>query len=448
MQTLLEKYDVPGPRYTSYPTVPHWDSANHNEKVWKESLANCFQQSDNEISIYIHLPFCESLCTYCGCTTRITKNHSVELTYIPYLLKEWRLYKNSLGEVPIIKEIHLGGGTPTFFSAENLKLLINGILLDCTLAEDFEFGFEGHPGNTTEAHLRVLASLGFTRVSFGIQDFDPLVQKTINRKQSYQQVEEVCRLARKHGFTSINFDLIYGLPSQSLQSIEDTISKTIALAPNRIAYYSYAHVPWIKAAQLSYEEQLPCPKIKSKMYQLGKQLLTAAGYMDVGMDHFALPQDNLYQAFLSGTLHRSFMGYTTQATKLLIGLGMSAISDSWTAFNQNHKLISNYYQSLDKNEFPIFKGHQLTEDDLIVREHILNLMCRFETLWNDKERLDLGMAYDLELLDTLKEDGLIIRDNYGIKVSDAGKPYIRNICMALDKKLLSSTQKIQFSQTV
>ncbi len=448
MQALIEKYNVPGPRYTSYPTVPHWDSSIHTEDKWKESLVNCFRQSGNEISIYIHLPFCESLCTYCGCTTRITKNHRVELTYIPYLLKEWQLYKSTFDGKPIIKEIHLGGGTPTFFSPENLKLLIDGLLFGCTVSEHFEFGFEGHPSNTTEAHLSTLAKLGFTRVSFGIQDFDPLVQKTIHREQSYEQVSEVCHLARKYGYTSINFDLIYGLPNQTLRSIEDAINKTTELAPNRIAYYSYAHVPWIKTAQLSYEEDLPSPTLKSKMYQLGKVMLTNAGYMDVGMDHFALPNDNLYEAFVSGSLHRSFMGYTTQATKLLVGLGMSAISDSWTAFNQNHKLIYNYYQSLDKNEFPILKGHQLTEEDLIVREHILNLMCRFETLWNEKEQLDLGMNYNMELLDTLQEDGLILWDNHGIKVLDAGKPYIRNVCMALDNNLISSSPKVQFSQTV
>ncbi|MFY0607107.1 MAG: oxygen-independent coproporphyrinogen III oxidase [Cyclobacteriaceae bacterium] len=448
MQDLIEKYNVPGPRYTSYPTVPNWKEQKNDNLQWKDAITNCFWRSGKEVSIYIHLPFCESLCTYCGCTTRITKNHGVESEYIGYILKEWQLYLDTFPTTPIIKEIHLGGGTPTFFAPANLKKLIEGITEKVMIAEDFEFGFEGHPGNTTEDHLKTLANLGFSRISLGIQDFDPLVQETINRKQSFEQVSTVCDLARQYGFTSINFDLIYGLPNQSLETVSATIEKTLKLAPTRIAFYGYAHIPWIKAAQKSFEHLLPAPEIKASMYQIGKQMLSEAGYHDVGMDHFALPTDKLYRAYKDGSIHRSFMGYTTQESDLLVGLGMSSISDSWTAFRQNHKLLTNYYKALDAGEFPFFKGHQLTHEDLLVRKHILNLMCKFETAWDEQELLKMGIFYNVDLLEELQQDGLIEWGHTGVKVTESGKPFIRNVCMALDVNLWSKQPKSRFSQTV
>jgi len=448
MEKLIRKYNVPGPRYTSYPTVPHWDDTKHNQTAWTNSVINCFQQGGGEVSLYIHLPFCESLCTYCGCTTRITKNHSVEEKYITYLLKEWNIYKALLPAEPIIKEIHLGGGTPTFFAPANLQRLIHGILEDSQLGHDYEFGFEGHPGNTSVEHLSALASLGFSRVSFGIQDFDPEVQETINRHQTFEQVLEVTQLARQYGFKSINYDLIYGLPKQTVHTITDTINKTIMLNPSRIAFYGYAHVPWIKKAQKSFEEHLPNADERLKMYQVGKYLLTNNGYHDIGMDHFAQPTDRLYQAFENGTLHRSFMGYTTQDSDLLIGLGMSSISDSWTAFNQNEKVLAKYYERLDANELPIIKGHQLSEQDLTIRKHILNLMCRFETSWETQEFIQLGDEYNVTLLNELEADGLISWHSHGIKVLDKGKPFVRNVCMALDPHLWKNEKISAFSQTV
>lgn len=448
MENLISKYNVPGPRYTSYPTVPHWDDSTYNEASWKESLSGTFRESNGEVSLYIHLPFCESLCTYCGCTTRITKNHGVESKYIRYVLKEWALYKATFPSPPVIREIHLGGGTPTFFTPENLEVLIHGLLDGAVLPVGYEFGFEGHPGNTTEEHLRVLSQLGFTRVSFGIQDFDPEVQLIINRKQDYGQVERVTQLARAHGFTSINYDLIYGLPKQTESTIRKTIAQTIKLAPGRIAYYGYAHVPWIKRAQRSFQAYLPDADQKAAMYQLGKQLLVDAGYKDMGMDHFALPTDSLYRAFEQGRLHRNFMGYTTQASRLLIGLGMSAISDSWTAFSQNHKTLPQYYTSLDQDIFPSFRGHLLTQEDLLVRQHILHLMCQFETSWGQEEWMEMRENYHTRLLDQLASDQLIAWGQDGIRVLDAGKPFIRNVCMALDARLWKDQQAARFSQTV
>ncbi len=448
MDRLISKYNTPGPRYTSYPTVPHWDASSHNEENWKKSVIDCFTEGNNTVSLYIHLPFCESLCAYCGCTTKITKNHSVEETYITHVLKEWDLYMASFPTAPTIKEIHLGGGTPTFFTPDNLQRLIKGITKNTILSSDYEFGFEGHPNNTTEAHLKALSELGFSRISLGIQDFNTEVQKTINRRQTFEQVKKVTELARQYGFQSINFDLIYGLPKQSSETIQETIQKTIELNPSRIAFYGYAHVPWIKRAQNSFVEFLPTPELRLEMYQTGKKLLTDAGYHDIGMDHFAQSEDKLYKAFMDGSLHRSFMGYTTQTSDLLIGLGMSSISDSWKAFNQNEKVLDKYYERIDNGELPIIKGHQLSEQDLIIRQHILNLMCRFETSWDTKEFYAFENLYNADLLNELQNDQLIEWNSEGIKVLDLGKPFVRNVCMALDPHLWENKEMRAFSQTV
>src|SRR5690606_15741340 len=253
---LVKKYNVAAPRYTSYPTVPYWDNENWDKHQWVEKVKITHAESLNEgISIYIHLPFCESLCTYCGCTTRITKNHQVELPYIYDVIKEWQLYKEHLGNDITIGDIHLGGGTPTFFAPENLNLLISSILSDSKVSDTAEFSFEAHPANTTEEHLAVLFSLGFRRLSLGIQDFDPLVQFIINRKQSEEEILWVMNKAREIGYTSINFDLIYGLPKQSIDTITNTINKVIQLKPDRISFYSYAHVPWLKPGQRHYSEK-------------------------------------------------------------------------------------------------------------------------------------------------------------------------------------------------
>jgi Coproporphyrinogen III oxidase and related Fe-S oxidoreductases len=274
MEELVQKYNVAAPRYTSYPTVPFWDNEAFSRMAWTNQVYQTFQQSKEKgISLYIHLPFCESLCTYCGCNTRITKNHRVEEPYIVSLLKEWEMYVALFkGERPLLAEIHLGGGTPTFFHPDNLRVLIEGILKHADLAPDRSFSFEAHPANTTIAHLQTLFDLGFRRLSLGIQDFDPLVQFVINRHQTSAEVEEVMQNARKIGFESINFDLIYGLPKQSLATVEDTIEKAMLLKPDRISFYSYAHVPWIKPGQRHYTEaDLPNGAAKLALYNLGKK---------------------------------------------------------------------------------------------------------------------------------------------------------------------------------
>ncbi|WP_308993006.1 oxygen-independent coproporphyrinogen III oxidase [Mariniflexile litorale] len=436
LHSLVNKYNIAGPRYTSYPTVPYWDEATFSLKKWKSSLIQSYKESNSKegMSLYIHLPFCESLCTFCGCNKRITKQHAVESPYINAVLKEWNLYLELLEEKPIIKELHLGGGTPTFFSPENLKRLINGIFMHATRAENYEFSFEGHPNNTTREHLQALYDVGFRRVSYGVQDYNETVQKAIHRIQPFENVKKATNLAREIGYTSVGHDIIFGLPFQTREHIKETILKTKALLPDRLAFYSYAHVPWIKGnGQRGFNDSdLPSAASKRQQYELGKQLLAEVGYHEIGMDHFALTNDSLYQSMNNGNLHRNFMGYTASKTQTMIGLGVSAISDSWYGFAQNVKGIESYYNLLKDNILPIYRGHILNEEDLVIRKHILNLMCRFKTSWT-KDKLCFEALPDVLIrLQEMKKDGLLNTHSNTIEVTEKGRPFVRNICMAFD----------------
>ncbi|OYU84318.1 MAG: oxygen-independent coproporphyrinogen III oxidase [Flavobacterium sp. BFFFF2] len=437
--SLIQKYNVPGPRYTSYPTVPYWDDASFDVTKWKQSVLQSFDESNAEegLSLYIHLPFCESLCTFCGCHKRITKRHEVEAPYIDALLKEWQLYLELFPKKPHIREIHLGGGTPTFFSPLHLKKLIDGILESADVAPNYEFSFEGHPSSTSRAHLKTLFDLGFRRVSFGVQDYSPTVQNAINRHQSFHDVAKVTFWAREIGYTSVSHDLIYGLPFQKMDDVLDTIDKTRSLKPDRLAFYSYAHVPWMKGnGQRGFNDaDVPKDDEKRALYEAGKQRLLAHQYVEIGMDHFALPTDDLYQSFTTGNLHRNFMGYSSTHTKLLIGLGVSSISDSWYAFAQNEKQLEAYYSQLDEGEFPVFRGHTLTTEDLVVRRHILNLMCRYTTSWTQLRDRFAALPEVLDSLAEMQQDGLIQIESDSLTILEAGKPFIRNVCMAFDLRL-------------
>ncbi|QFZ55209.1 oxygen-independent coproporphyrinogen III oxidase [Oceanihabitans sp. IOP_32] len=450
---LINKYNIAGPRYTSYPTVPYWDSATFSLERWKSSLAASFKESNvNEgLSLYIHLPFCESLCTFCGCNKRITKQHSVESPYIKAVLKEWQLYLELFDEKPVIKEMHLGGGTPTFFSPEHLKLLINGILKDSEIAKNHEFSFEGHPNNTTRAHLQALYDVGFRRVSYGVQDYNETVQKAINRIQPFENVKQATDLAREIGYTSVGHDIIFGLPHQTVAHVKETILKTKALLPDRLAFYSYAHVPWIKGSgQRGYNESdLPSPELKREQYELGKALLAEVGYHEIGMDHFALATDSLYKSMVSGNLHRNFMGYTASKTQAMVGLGVSSISDSWYGFAQNVKHLETYYDLLDENKIPVYRGHILNEEDLIIRKHILNLMCQFKTEWSQNHLYFEELPKALSQLSEMEEDGLLVIKPNSIEITEKGQPFVRNVCMAFDLLLQRKKPDVQlFSMTV
>jgi oxygen-independent coproporphyrinogen-3 oxidase len=434
---LVIKYNLPVPRYTSYPTVPFWkdeiDITN-----WKKLLKQQFAIHNQKqgISLYIHLPFCESLCTYCGCNKKITTNHSVEEEYLIMIEKEFSLYLDLLKEKPVISEIHLGGGTPTFFSPANLERLINFINHCSIVHPQHEFSIEGHPNNTTHEHLQALYDLGFRRISYGVQDNDPEVQRIINRIQPLENVKNATNNAREIGFESVNFDLIYGLPKQTLQSITRTFEQVLEIKPDRIAFYSYAHVPWASRGQRLFDENdLPSPEEKLQLYLKGKEILTNAGYTDIGMDHFALPTDTLYDAWAEGTLHRNFMGYTTQHTSILLGLGVSSISDIGNAFAQNKKTLHDYYASISKNELPVFRGYFLNEEDIAFRKYILNISCGGRTGFNP-EHLEILKQYSFPELKKLEEDKLIEWNETGLTATPLGSHFIRNICSAFDLHLI------------
>ena len=453
MCSLVQKYNVAGPRYTSYPTVPYWNMDTFSSKKWQSSLIQSFKESNAKegISLYIHLPFCESMCTFCGCHKRITQRHEVEEPYIRSVLKEWKLYCDLFNERPIIKELHLGGGTPTFFSPQHLKNLIKGIFSIAKRAENYEFSFEGHPNNTTKEHLQALYDVGFRRVSFGVQDYNVKVQQAIHRIQPFANVKNVTEWARQIGYTSIGHDIIFGLPFQKEEHVRETILRTKELRPDRLAFYSYAHVPWLKGnGQRGYKDaDLPTADEKRQQYETGKALLAEVGYHEIGMDHFALTTDTLYKSMESGSLHRNFMGYTASKTQAMIGLGASSISDSWYGFAQNVKGIEEYRHLVENDVIPVYRGHILTDEDRAIRKHILNLMCGFKTSWTNENLRIQRIEEVTERLKEMEQDALLIVSEDGIEVTEKGRPFIRNICMAFDVLLhTKEPEKRLFSMTV
>ncbi len=451
---LVDKYNVQGPRYTSYPTVPYWDEKNFSVDIYLNTLEKTFSESNNKegISIYVHLPFCESLCTFCGCNKRITKNHGVEAPYIELLKKEWDLYLLYFRDKPKIKEIHLGGGTPTFFSPQNLESLITYLFDTSQLSGQPELGFEAHPNNTTLEHLKVLYDLGFRRISMGVQDYDPIVQEAIHRIQPFENVKRLTEWSRNIGYTSVSHDLVFGLPKQKVSGIIDTVQKTIALNPDRLAFYSYAHVPWIEGiiGQRGFsDEDIPTGYDKRILYETGRTLLEEAGYIEIGMDHFAKPHDSLYQAVLNKNLHRNFMGYTIGFSKLMVGLGVSSIGDTWLAFGQNEKTLEKYEEKIKQNQLPIFRGHILTDIDLIIRKHILNIMCTGETSWEKTETYFPEISQVIEHLNEATKDGLVEINDKHLIVTPLGKAFVRNIAMAFDLHLQKKQPQSKiFSLTV
>ncbi len=449
---LLEKYNVAVPRYTSYPTVPYWKDSIDVQQ-WQQAFMQQFALKNTKegISLYIHLPFCEKLCTYCGCNKKITGNHSVEEEYMEALLKEWHLYQKMMDSRPVIREVHLGGGTPTFFSPENLTKMLSGIFEKAEIHPEHEFSFEGHPNNTSQDHLEALYKLGFLRVSYGVQDNDAEVQRIINRIQPFENVKNATEMARAIGYESVNFDLIYGLPKQTLATMEKTILQSISLKPDRVAFYSYAHVPWTSRGQRLFDENdLPSADLKMKLYQLGKKLFLENGYYDIGMDHFALQTDDLYKAKEEGRLHRNFMGYTTQRTAMLLGLGVSSISDAGIAFAQNEKTLHDYYAIINKNELPVQRGYFLSEEDSAFRKYILDISCQGKTVFL-KEHLPELKKYSFPELKKLASDGLLLWDEHGLVVTELGRHFIRNICKAFDLHLQRShneSEKPKYSKAI
>ena len=431
---LFKKYDVPAPRYTSYPTVPYW-SESPTTQQWVSELSKTFAVDATTWSMYIHIPFCETLCTFCGCNTSITKDHGREEPYLKLLLKEWELYLKAVPDIAKrpLKQIHLGGGTPTFFSPANLKKLLEPILASVTRDPvHFEGSVEVDPRRTTPDHLRALKELGFNRVSMGVQDFNPEVQRLVHRVQPRDITEGLTNEARGMGYTSVNFDLIYGLPKQTRESIREMAEITVELRPDRIALYSFALVPWIKPAQrLFKDEDLPVGEEKRHLYEIAREILMNAGYREIGMDHFALPTDTLSLSEDRGTLHRNFMGYAETRTDVLLGLGVSSISETPGCFHQNEKVLPVYERMLTQDEIPTLRGHLLSEEDRKRREQILEFMTRWEIeLESDAQAKDVR-----DFLSSLIQDGLVKLEGRKMTLTDAGRPFLRNACMALDSRL-------------
>lgn len=454
MTNLFEKYDVAGPRYTSYPTVPYWESAP-GQAEWIAALRWELSNSAKKnlgAAVYIHLPFCEALCTFCACNKIITKNHDRARPYIETVQREWKIYleKLQMKKIPVA-EIHLGGGTPTFMVPDELRDLLSAMYNGMALTSDVQLSFESDPRVTTTEHLKTLYDLGFRRVSLGVQDYDPVVQNAINRVQSVEMVGSLVKTARAVGYTGVNFDLVYGLPYQTVDSIEKTISAVIEQEPDRIAFYSYAHVPWLeKTGQRKFTDgDVPVGAAKRALYERGRELFLAAGYVEIGMDHFALPHDDLARALNEKTLFRNFMGYTPHHVSPMIGLGVSAIGDAWTAFAQNEKDITAYSARVLGGELPIARGHCLTTEDLILRQHILNIMTQGETHWRDENLFTDDLQNVPARLVEFAADGLVeIMDN-GIRMTSAGWPFLRNICMVFDARLQrQQPDKPLFSRTM
>lgn len=447
MTDLFAKYDVPAPRYTSYPTVPFWTDSPTTDR-WLEELNKAFADDSATWSLYFHLPFCESLCTFCACNTVITRDHGREEGYVELLSTEWNLYLDrvpALAERPLLG-VHLGGGTPTFFAKENLERILKPILSKTRIDQNrFEASVEVHPGHTTREQLIMLHELGFTRISIGVQDFDPEVQRLVNRHQPYEVTKSVTDNARELGYTSVNYDLIYGLPRQNPERFRETVEKTINLRPDRIALYSFARVPWIKPAQRSYkDEDLPVAGEKRALYELAREMLAQAGYVEIGMDHFALPSDGMAQAQRKHTLHRNFQGYTETRTTVLLGLGVSAISETPTCFHQNEKAFPIYNRRVRQGEIPTLRGHLLSAEDRRLREQILEFMTRFKVELQPEQQDDAKV-----FLQPMIEDGLVKVSDDSLQLTEKGTPFLRNACMFFDQRLRSQEQRPQvFSQAL
>lgn len=446
MKHLLEKYDTPAPRYTSYPTVPYWtDSPTLDECI--QSLDTYLSPKDSKLAIYLHIPFCETLCTFCGCNTSITKNHTVEEPYVTALKNELQLYTYRVSSLngKNLSELHLGGGSPTYLSDYNLQSTIEFILTKLNPAEDPQYSIEVDPRRTRISQLKLLQKLGFRRISLGVQDFDPEVQRLVNRIQPFELTENITLEARALGFDSINFDLIYGLPKQTLTSMQYSIEKTLELKPDRIAFYSYAHVPWIKASQrLFTEKDLPEPTLKRDLYEMGRSLLEKEGYREIGMDHFALPHDKLWKAFNANKLHRNFMGYSDSKTDVMLGLGSSSISETPNLFFQNQKLEMKYRKSILDGIIPILRGHKLTPSDQTRKQLILDLM----TSWQVKVPNEMK-SHVFHFLQEMESDHLVHWQGETLTVTEKGKPFLRIVAMAFDEKLqLSQPTKPVFSKAI
>jgi oxygen-independent coproporphyrinogen-3 oxidase len=445
-EELIRRFDKLGPRYTSYPTADRFHP-EFTEQTYITYLEQRAVDADKNppLSIYIHVPFCESLCYFCACNKIITKDHSRTTEYLRYLAKEMDLVVARIGPDRRTAQIHFGGGTPTFLNADELRELMTMIRSHFDILPDAELGIEIDPRTVSDDTLALLAELGFNRTSFGVQDFDPAVQQAVNRIQPYEMVEKAVTASRKAGFQSINADLIYGLPKQSQASFNRTLDKVIELSPDRIALYNYAHLPTrFKAQGQIIESELPSAEERLQIFLMSVRRLLDAGYIYIGLDHFSKPDDELNKARLDKSLHRNFQGYTTRADCDLIGFGVSAIGKVGHSYSQSVRTIKAYYEHLDAGQLPIEKGFSLTDDDVLRRQVIMELMCSgpvdFAAI-NQTHGIDFRnyFADELAQLQQYEAAELIRIDEHSIQVTPKGRMFVRAVGMVFDKYLALQT---------
>jgi oxygen-independent coproporphyrinogen III oxidase len=452
---LLQRYDRPGPRYTSYPTAVEFHTG-FDRAQYLEHLAAAAAKPDEPLSLYVHLPFCEERCSFCGCSVIITKKRDVAARYLDYLDREIDMLASALDGRRGVLQYHWGGGTPTYLSLPQIEALHRRLTAHFDIRAGAEVAIEVDPRVTTFEQLRLLRQLGFNRLSLGIQDFTPEVQSAVNRIQPEALTRALFDEARRLGFESINADLIYGLPLQTTASFARTIAAVSSMQPDRVAVYSYAHVPWIRGNQKKIVvDNLPAGARKLALFAVAIEGFTAAGYRRIGMDHFARPDDELARAAASRTLHRNFMGYTTRPATDMVGLGVSAIGDVAGAFAQNTKKLSTYYADIDAGRFPLERGYRLDDDDQVRRHVITSLMCNFHLQRQDVEqrfgiRFGEYFAAELEELGAgPARDGLLEMNGDALTVTESGRLLVRNICMVFDRHLrLRSSATPVFSRTV
>ncbi len=453
---LLKRYDVSGPRYTSYPTADRFVEA-FGEADYLQALE---QRRDGvgtkayPLSLYVHIPFCESLCYYCACNKIITKHHERGAEYLRYLEREVDLNIAHLGQGQVVSQLHLGGGSPTFLNDAELSQLMAMLRRNFQFAPGGEYSVEIDPRTVTRERLAHLAEQGFNRLSFGVQDFEPAVQKAVHRIQPAEQVFDLAAAARELGFESINADLIYGLPMQTPETFERTLEQITQLRPDRIALYAYAHLPErFKPQRRIHTQDLPPAASKLVMLSSAMRVLTQAGYVYVGMDHFALPNDALAVAKRQGRLHRNFQGYSTQPDCDLIALGVSSIGRVGPTFSQNVKTLDEYYDLLNQGRLPVARGMALSRDDLVRRTVIMALMCQGSVLFESVELSHLidfkqYFATELETMASMQEQGLLTMDDTGIHVTELGWFFVRGVAMVFDKYLQADKNRARFSKII
>lgn len=451
---LLKKYDVPGPRYTSYPPAPHFHEQFTSEDYLNEIVKTNYGEALRDLSLYFHIPYCDTLCYFCGCNMIVTRNHDRMREYIKYLKNEIDLLRQYLNPDRKVAQLHWGGGTPTSLSPEEINSLISYINNSFEFRENAEVGCEIDPRGLTKEHLMALREGGFNRISMGVQDFNEKVQKYVNRIQPEEMTRQVVEWVRELGFQSINLDLMYGLPFQTIETFEETLDKVLKLSPDRIAVFNYAHVPWMKKHQaLIHPEDLPSPQEKLNILKLTIEKLTSNGYVFIGMDHFAKPDDELAIALKEKKLYRNFQGYSTNAGCDLYAFGITSISQLENVYAQNVKTEKEYFHSLDNERLPIFRGYRLNDDDQIRRTVIMRLMCDFELNFNEienKYNIDFRNYFhkSLENLKEMSSDGLVEILPDKIKVTEMGRLLIRNIAMKFDGFIERKQDEMKYSRTI